>query len=216
MTQNEMEVNVDALKTAIANGTLIQGSWSAGESACLMGWLVDGSQSAHDCTLHGWPLWLVELNVYLFDSCPKVHRDQFALDLALACREAVITEEIAREYVVRVLTRMVDFVGQDPEGTVQNVITTLRSGRWITEDEAKNIVLFASKSTGWSASVRKLVRMSIYSGNSSGPSRISTGAMRLITMDTDPDKEDFGEFSHTENQIQRRDLVSLLRESANV
>ena len=68
------------------------GSWGGSETVCMMSALVAGADSAKDCVTAGWPLWLAELNVALFDvevgaESENTARYQFALDVAKAVQE---------------------------------------------------------------------------------------------------------------------------------
>jgi len=140
-----MQVNIEALQNAIKNDKLVQSTWhnDATRAACLMGWLVDGARSVDDCVTAGWPEWLVNLNISLFDSCPADEKDRFALGLALACRGKIIPETVAMEHTARCLDRCVGYIGPGDEDwrvecrtVVANTVTTLRSGRWLTVEEA--------------------------------------------------------------------------------
>ena len=63
-----MLLDINNLNRHIARGTLRQGSWGDGyEQACLMSALVSEAKSESDCAAQGWPLWLAELSVWLFD-----------------------------------------------------------------------------------------------------------------------------------------------------
>ena len=64
-------------------------SWGGTEAVCMMSALVSGAQSTDDCVTAGWPEWLAETNVYLFDADVGAEdedaaRYQFALDVATA------------------------------------------------------------------------------------------------------------------------------------
>ena len=63
-----MQINIESLDRHIEAGTLLRGAWGDGhERACLMSALVRGAKSVYDCAAKGWPLWLAELSVWLFD-----------------------------------------------------------------------------------------------------------------------------------------------------
>lgn len=81
-----------AAKIEAAKGKLKSGSWGGIGTVCMMSAMVSGAQSTDDCVTAGWPEWLAELNVYLFDEDVGVDdedaaRYQFALDVAHAVQE---------------------------------------------------------------------------------------------------------------------------------
>ena len=82
-------------ETALAKIEAVQpilraGSWGNGTDAvCMMSAMVSGATCAEDCEAAGWPRWLAELNVKLFDAevgADNEHaaRVQFARDVAEA------------------------------------------------------------------------------------------------------------------------------------
>lgn len=64
------------------------GSWGGNDVVCMMSGLVAGAQSTGDCVTAGWPGWLAELNVSLFDASvggdENAARLEFAYDVAKA------------------------------------------------------------------------------------------------------------------------------------
>ncbi len=78
----------DKLRAAIDAGKLKAGSWGDGTHAvCLMSALVNGADSIEACVTAGWPEWLANLNVYLFDEDvgaddEEKARGEFALRIA--------------------------------------------------------------------------------------------------------------------------------------
>jgi hypothetical protein len=81
-----------AAKIEAAKGKLKSGSWGGTDSVCMMSAMVSGAKSTKDCVTAGWPKWLAELNVDLFDANVGVGdedaaRYQFALDVAHAVQE---------------------------------------------------------------------------------------------------------------------------------
>ena len=63
------------------------GSWGGAEAVCMMSGLVAGAKSTTDCVTAGWPEWLSDLNISLFDAdvgAADEHaaRLKFALDVA--------------------------------------------------------------------------------------------------------------------------------------
>ena len=72
----------DAIQDAIHDDTLSDGYWDA----CMMHYAANGATSVEGCVEAGWPKWLVDLNILLFDAKVGVEdegkaRAQFALDL---------------------------------------------------------------------------------------------------------------------------------------
>jgi len=81
-----------AAKIEAAQPKLHAGSWGGTESVCMMSALVSGAQGVEDCVTAGWPEWLAELNVSLFDAetgsdDEDAARYRFALDVARAVQE---------------------------------------------------------------------------------------------------------------------------------
>lgn len=74
-----------------ARPILKRGSWRGGiEAVCMMSAMVKGAQSTEDCVTAGWPKWLVDLNVYLFDEDVGADdEDLAAWEFARAVAEAV-------------------------------------------------------------------------------------------------------------------------------
>ena len=79
-----------AIRHAIETGKLKAGDWGDGTNAvCMMSAIVSGARSTDACVTSGWPKWLVDLNVYLFDANVGAEDEakassQFALDVAMA------------------------------------------------------------------------------------------------------------------------------------
>jgi hypothetical protein len=78
-----------AAKIEAARPKLKAGSWGGTETVCMMSALVRGAGGTDDCVTAGWPQWLVELNVLLFDKMVGTNdedaaRYQFALGVANA------------------------------------------------------------------------------------------------------------------------------------
>jgi hypothetical protein len=82
------EKALEKIRAAINAGKLKAGSWGDGTHAvCMMSALVSGADSTNACVTAGWPEWLAELNVSLFDSTIGAQdedeaRTQFALRVA--------------------------------------------------------------------------------------------------------------------------------------
>lgn len=70
---------------AISAGILKARGWGDGVSAvCAMSAMVPGAVGVEDCVTAGWPEWLAELVVYLYDGAPEADRAPFALAVAKA------------------------------------------------------------------------------------------------------------------------------------
>lgn len=67
-----MKIDIARFEELAARGAIIQDDWGDGrERACLMSALVTGATSEEDCAANGWPLWLAEMAVWLFDRWPR-------------------------------------------------------------------------------------------------------------------------------------------------
>ena len=90
MTRNAIPDALPRIRAAIDAGILSSGSWGDGATAvCMMSAAVTGAKSTQDCVTKGWPVWLAELNVTLFDKNVGADdeanaRTLFALDVAEA------------------------------------------------------------------------------------------------------------------------------------
>lgn len=63
-----MLIDLDRYDALAARGLIGQGDWGDDRGrACLMYALVTGATSERDCAAKGWPLWLAEMAVWLFD-----------------------------------------------------------------------------------------------------------------------------------------------------
>jgi hypothetical protein len=76
-------------KIEAAHPYLRAGEWGGTHTVCMMSALVRGAGGIQDCVTAGWPEWLAELNVSMFDEnvgaeCEETARYQFALDVAYA------------------------------------------------------------------------------------------------------------------------------------
>lgn len=78
------------IRAAIDAGILTRLQWGDGtHTVCMMSAIVPGARSHGDCVTAGWPRWLVDLNVTLFDAQvgaddESAARQHFALDVAKA------------------------------------------------------------------------------------------------------------------------------------
>jgi hypothetical protein len=85
-----------AAPAKIAAAKLRAGSWGGDDTVCMMSALVPGAQSASDCVTAGWPRWLAELNVRLFDANVGAKDETAARnDFAMAVAKAVA---VPRDY----------------------------------------------------------------------------------------------------------------------
>jgi hypothetical protein len=79
---------LEKIRAAIDSGKLKAGGWGEGTHAvCMMSAIVSGAVGTADCVTAGWPEWLAELNVKLFDSTvgakdEEAARAKFALRVA--------------------------------------------------------------------------------------------------------------------------------------
>lgn len=84
-----MQIDIPRLDAFIARGAIRQGLWGDGQNrACLMSAVVTGATSANDCAAAGWPMWLAELSVWLFDQFPPEAAIERGRRLVVAIRDA--------------------------------------------------------------------------------------------------------------------------------
>lgn len=84
-----MQINIDRYEALAARGAIRQRAWGDGqEQACLMSALVTGADSETDCVAQGWPLWLAEIAMWLFDGYPEDQAIERGRRLALAIKAA--------------------------------------------------------------------------------------------------------------------------------
>ena len=66
-----MKIDISAFEDFAAAGKLRQGDWGdARETACLMSGLT-GATDVKGCAAAGWPEWLAELGILIFDKAPN-------------------------------------------------------------------------------------------------------------------------------------------------
>ena len=83
-----MKIDIESLEDFIARNALRQCNWGdARETACLVSALT-GKTDVESCEAVGWPLWLAELYVSLFDAAPKDEATEWARQLAAAVKTA--------------------------------------------------------------------------------------------------------------------------------
>jgi hypothetical protein len=94
----------------IAAAKLRSGSWGGNDTVCMMSALVPGAQSASDCVTAGWPQWLAELNVSLFDASVGAKDETVARnDFAMAVAKAVaVPRDYARALTLFLIRRLDD------------------------------------------------------------------------------------------------------------
>lgn len=84
-----MQIDIQRYDDFAARGIIQQGSWGDGhERACLMSAIVFGAKSTEDCAAQGWPMWLAEMAVWLFDRYPEDKAVTRGRTLALAINNA--------------------------------------------------------------------------------------------------------------------------------
>ena len=67
-----MEIDLERFEGFAMRGAVHQGKWGDGrERACLLSAVVADAKSEEDCAARGWPLWLAEITVWLFDGYPE-------------------------------------------------------------------------------------------------------------------------------------------------
>lgn len=83
----------DRIRAAIDAGILKGGDWGDGtEAVCMMSALVAGADSTEDCVTAGFPRWIAELNVHLFDvRVGADDEDKARQHFALSVAEAIAT-----------------------------------------------------------------------------------------------------------------------------
>lgn len=116
----------DAAKR-IAHANLRSGSWGGTDAVCMMSALVSGANSTDDCVTAGWPRWLADLNVSLFDADTGADdkdaaRRQFAMDVALAVQTPRDTDKARDLFLIALLERS---KFHDTAGVTQPVIDLL-------------------------------------------------------------------------------------------
>ena len=116
----------DAAKR-IAHANLKSGSWGGTDAVCMMSALVSGAKSTDDCVTAGWPKWLADLNVSLFDADTGADdedaaRRQFAMDVALAVQTPRDMDKARDLFLIATLERS---KAHDTAGVTQPVIDLL-------------------------------------------------------------------------------------------
>lgn len=136
MTPYAIPEALSRIRAAIDAGVLSKGSWGDGTSAvCMMSAAVTGAKSTSDCVTQGWPGWLADLNVSLFDSNIGADdetkaRNHFALDVAEAVSVPRNFDKARDLFLIATLERS---KAHDTANVTQPVIDLLR--RRITGDD---------------------------------------------------------------------------------
>ena len=114
-------------KIEAAHPRLRAGEWGGTHTVCMMSALVRGAGGIQDCVTAGWPEWLVELNVSMFDAnvgaeCEETARYQFALDVAYAVQVPRDYDKARDLFLIATLDRAKK---HDTAGLCQHVIGLL-------------------------------------------------------------------------------------------
>lgn len=109
----------DAAERIMA-ANLKSGSWGGSEAVCMMSALVSGAKSIDDCVTAGWPEWLVDLNVALFDADvgadnEDVARRRFAMDVALAVQTPRDMDKARDLFLIATLERTAAALSADAD-----------------------------------------------------------------------------------------------------
>ena len=114
-------------KIEAAHPHLRAGEWGGTHTVCMMSALVRGAGGIQDCVTAGWPEWLAELNVSMFDAnvgaeCEETARYQFALDVAYAVQVPRDYDKARDLFLIATLDRAKK---HDTAGLCQHVIGLL-------------------------------------------------------------------------------------------
>jgi hypothetical protein len=105
---NILTIPVDParLDAAHAAGKLKQSTWGNGfNTVCMMSALVPGAYSSESCVTAGWPEWLVELNIRMFDGAETIQAAwEFAHSVAIACVRPIDYDAARDRFLIAVLT----------------------------------------------------------------------------------------------------------------
>ena len=112
-----MRIDRQQLEKAIERGTLTQRTWDE-NTPCMMSALA--GRSIDECTAAGWPKWLAEVGVWLFDSQRENDIKSFALEFTEATEAAEAREadydEVYKEFRLgSVLPIALEAVGEGDE-----------------------------------------------------------------------------------------------------
>ena len=141
-------------------GTLKRGEWGNGTDAvCMMSAAVPGASSSEDCVTAGWPEWLADLNVSLFDAHVGAEDEvkaawSFAKDVA----EAVsIPRDMDRARDLFLISTLEHVERLDTAGVVRPVIDLLHrrlSGEDVAEDmSAARVAAYAARAAPYAVFV---------------------------------------------------------------
>ena len=114
-------------KIEAAHPRLKAGCWGGTHTVCMMSALVRGAGGIQDCVTAGWPEWLAELNLSMFDAnvgaeCEETARYQFALDVAYAVQVPRDYDKARDLFLIATLDRAKK---HDTAGLCQHVIGLL-------------------------------------------------------------------------------------------
>lgn len=126
--------------TCIKAANLKPGSWGGTQAVCMMSALVKGARSTRDCVTAGWPEWLVDINVYLFDMGDNdLTRNQFALDVAIAIQTPRDMDKALNLFLILTLERS---KAHDTANVTQPIIDLLH--RRIAGEDVRREMLAAA------------------------------------------------------------------------
>jgi hypothetical protein len=153
-----LQIDIASFEALAKRGAIKQGAWGDGhERACLMSALVSGAKREEDCVAQGWPLWLAEIAVWLFDTAPKDEAvdkgRRLAVAIAAADKRGIDWDRVYCDVRTdAILPIALDAIGDGDESwrsrcrdVVQAAID--RGGRAPTDEEAA-----AAAAAGWAAS----------------------------------------------------------------
>ena len=105
---NILTIPVDPtrLDASHAAGMLKQRTWGDGtNTVCMMSALVPGAHSTTTCVTAGWPAWLVDLNIRMFDDAETIEDAwEFAHAVAIACAGPIDYDAARDRFLISVLT----------------------------------------------------------------------------------------------------------------
>ena len=139
-------------RLAACRPILKRGGWGDGvEAVCLMSALVPGATSVDECVTAGWPEWLPELVVDLYDADVGAEDEQAAADLwafriAEAIRKPVDYDRARDRFLVATLETVLE---HDRAGVVQPVIDLLH--RRLAGQDAGAAAWAAAWEAAWEA-----------------------------------------------------------------
>jgi hypothetical protein len=117
----KMNINLEQFEQFAAKGMLVQHNWgNLKTDACLISSLA-GETSIKKCASAGWPQWLAEIGVWLFDSAPDIETAivdgrRFALAVKKADEKGVYFDDVyAKVRMTAILPIALNSVGEGNE-----------------------------------------------------------------------------------------------------